>query len=118
MDAQREWNDYRYQRLPFGGFDLFTNTGAGTQAMVANPAGTLLFVLDQNSEQVDVYQIDSTGALSSNPAIIQLPSGFRPYNLAVDEQGKFLYISNVVGLATTQVVVLNISRTTLSPAVR
>ncbi len=102
---------------PLAALYLFTNTGAGTQAMVANPAGTLLFVLDQNSEQVDVYQIDSTGALSSNPAIIQLPSGFRPYNLAVDGQGKFLYISNVVGLATTQVVVFNISSTTLSPAV-
>ncbi|MBZ5684536.1 MAG: beta-propeller fold lactonase family protein [Acidobacteriia bacterium] len=102
---------------PLSALYLFTNTSAGTQAMVANPAGTLLFVLDQNNEQVDVYQIGSTGALSSNPAIIQLPSGFRPYNLAVDGQGKFLYISNIVGLLTTEVAVYNISSATLNPPV-
>jgi len=102
---------------PLSALYLFTNTSAGTQAMVANPAGTLLFVLDQNDEQIDVYQIGSTGALSSNPAIIQLPSGFRPYNLAVDGQGKFLYISNIVGLATTQVAVYNVSSATLSAPV-
>jgi 6-phosphogluconolactonase len=102
---------------PLSALYLFTNTSAGTQAMVANPAGTLLFVLDQNDEQVDVYQIGSTGALSSNPTIIQLPSGFRPYNLAVDGQGKFLYISNIVGLATTEVAVYNISSATLTPPV-
>ena len=102
---------------PLPALYLLATAGAGTQAMVANPAGTLLFVLDQNGEQVDIYQIGSTGALSSNPAIIQLPSGFKPFNLAVDGQGKFLYISNIVGLLTTEVVVYNITSATLSPPV-
>ena len=102
---------------PMSAISLFTNFSSGTQTIVANPAGTLLFVLDQNSQQVDIYQIATDGSLSSNPTVIQLPSGFVPVNLAVDGQGRFLYISNLVGIETTQVAVFNIGTSTLSPPV-
>jgi 6-phosphogluconolactonase (cycloisomerase 2 family) len=101
---------------PLSALYLFTNTSSGSQTMVANPGGTLLFVLDQTSEQVNVYQIGTTGVLSG-PTTIQLQAGFRPANLAVDGQGKFLYISNVVGFVTTQVAVYNITTAALSAPV-
>jgi 6-phosphogluconolactonase (cycloisomerase 2 family) len=81
--------------------------------MVANPAGTLLFALDQAGEAVEVYQIDTAGALTG-PTTTPLPSGFKPFNLAVDGQGKFVYVSNISGLATTQVAVYSITGTTIS----
>jgi len=92
---------------------LLNDISAGTQAMIANPNGTLLFALDQGTEEVNVYQIGTGGTLSS-PSVIQLPSGFKPYNLAIDGKGKYLYVSNIVGSATTQVAAYSISGSTLT----
>lgn len=89
---------------------LINNTSAGAQAIVTNPAGTLLFALDQGTDQINAYQIGTSGTLAS-PTITQLPAGFTPGNLAIDGQGKFLYVSNVVGLATTEVAVYSINST-------
>jgi len=86
---------------------LASITSAGSQAMVANPAGTLLFALDQAGEAVNVYQIGTAGALTG-PTQTLLPSGFRPYNLAVDGHGTYLYVSNIVGLQTTEVAIYSI----------
>jgi hypothetical protein len=92
---------------------LLNDLSAGTQAMVANPAGTLLFALDQVGEAVEVYQIDAAGTLTG-PSTTALPSGFKPFNVAVDGQGKYVYVSNISGLATTQVAVYSITGTTIS----
>lgn len=79
----------------------------GPQQMITNPAGTLLFVADPINGQVHVYQIGSAGLLTElTPAV--LPSGFKPFNLAVDGQGKYLFVSNIVGLATTGVEIYTI----------
>jgi len=101
---------------PRSAIPLITNTSSGTQTMVANPAGTLLFVLDQLNQQVDMYQIGTDGTLSSNPTIIQL-TDFEPVNLAIDGLGRFLYISNLVGIETTQVAIYNITTATLNAPV-
>lgn len=87
---------------PFVAGYLSGNTSAGSQAMITNPAGTLLFALDQANEQIDVYQIGTAGALTGG-TVVQLPSGFQPFNLAIDGLGKYLYVSNLVGLQTTEV---------------
>jgi len=92
---------------------LLNDLSAGTQAMVANPTGTLLFGLDQASEAIDVYQIGTAGALTG-PSTVPLPSGFKPFNLAVDGLGKYLYVSNVSGLITNQVAVYSITGTTIT----
>jgi len=88
--------------------EVGTNLGtanAGWQGMITNPAGTLLFVLDQTpgSEAIRVYQIGTAGLLSG-PTTTLLPSGFVPYNLAIDGQGKYLYVSNIQGISTTSVM--------------
>lgn len=92
---------------PFAATYLSGNTSAGLQAMVTNPAGTLLFALDQTGEAIDVYQIGTAGGLTAG-TVVQLPSGFQPFNLAIDGLGKYLYVSNVVGLQTTEVAEYNI----------
>lgn len=93
---------------PFPATYLRGNTSAGSQAMITNPAGTLLFALDQSTEAIDVYQIGTAGALTG-PTVAQLPSGFIPFNLAIDGLGKYLYVSNLVGLQTTEVAEFSIA---------
>jgi len=92
---------------PFAASYLNGITSAGSQAMITNPAGTLLFALDQAHQGINIYQIGTAGALTG-PTVVQLPSGFRPFNLAIDGLGKYLYVSNLVGLQTTEVAEYNI----------
>jgi len=89
---------------PFVGSNLGT-ANAGWQGMITNPAGTLLFVLDQTpaNQAIEVYQIGSAGLLTG-PAKTLLPSGFVPFNLAIDGQGKYLYVSNLQGVLTDTVM--------------
>ena len=92
---------------------LLNDTSAGQQAMIGNPGGTLLFALDQGTDEVNIYQIGTGGTLSS-PSVIQLPNGFKPFNLAIDGKGNYLYVSNIVGSSTTQVAVYHITGTTVT----
>jgi 6-phosphogluconolactonase (cycloisomerase 2 family) len=88
---------------------LVGNFQIGSQAMIANPAGTLLFALDQTNEQVYVYTIGTGGVLApATNSPMALPSGFKPFNLAVDGLGKYLYVSNDTGLRTTEVATYSI----------
>jgi len=89
----------------------------GTQAMILNPAGNLLFVLDPTNAMINVYTISSTGTLASAGPSVVLPSGFgEPFNMAIDGQGKYLYVSNVVGGAsTTEIQSYSIGTGILSP---
>src|SRR5215470_2782094 len=75
----------------------------GFQTMITNPAGTQLFMLNPTNQQILVYLIGSGGGLTQVGGAVQLPSGFQPYNMAVDGQGKYLYVSNIVGSATTAI---------------
>lgn len=75
----------------------------GLQTMITNPAGTQLFMLNPTNQQILVYLIGSGGGLTQVGGAVQLPSGFQPYNMAVDGQGKYLYVSNIVGSATTAI---------------
>lgn len=77
---------------------LQNDIDAGMQAMITNPAGTLLFVVDQTaaSPAIHAYQIGTAGLLTG-PTTTTLPSGFMPFNLAIDGQGKYLYVSNTTG---------------------
>lgn len=95
----------------------FGTANAGWQGMITNPAGTLLFVVDQTSgsEAIEVYQIGSAGLLTG-PTKTILPSGFVPFNLAIDGQGKYLYVSNIQGLQTNSVMAYSFDGTgTLTP---
>jgi hypothetical protein len=99
---------------PFTAVYLAGNTSAGSQAMITNPAGTLLFVLDQVDEQVNVYQIGSGGSLTAVGVPVTLPNGFEPVNLAIDGLGKYLYVSNISGGGTTEVAAYSIGSGTLT----
>ena len=93
----------------------FRTTGGG-QAMIENPAGTFLFVIDATAgnPQIDVYQIGSSGGLTQVGVPVSLPSGFQPYNLAIDGLGKYLYVSNISGSSTTKIMAYSISNGVLS----
>jgi hypothetical protein len=94
---------------PFAAPYLVSNLQAGSQAMIANPAGTLLFALDETNDLIYVYTIGTGGILTAatgSPAA--LPAGFKPFNLAVDGLGKYLYVSNLVGLNTTELATFSI----------
>jgi 6-phosphogluconolactonase (cycloisomerase 2 family) len=94
---------------PFSAPYLVSNFQVGSQAMITNPAGTLLFALDQTNNQVYVYTIGTGGVLATAAnSPMALPSGFTPFNLAVDGLGKYLYVSNDVNLRTTEVATYSI----------
>jgi 6-phosphogluconolactonase (cycloisomerase 2 family) len=80
---------------------------SGSQYMIANPAGTLLFVADSTGDQVFVYQIGTDGSLTLASSVT-MPTGFTPFNLATDGLGKYLFVSDIVGLSTTQVAIYSI----------
>lgn len=98
---------------PFTATYLTGATSGGPQAMITNPAGTLLFATDPVGEQVHVYQIGSGGVLTeASTSPLTLPSGFEPYNLATDGLGKYLYVSNLVaGTTTSEVAIYTIAST-------
>jgi hypothetical protein len=91
---------------PFSAAYLSGSTLGGSQAMITNPAGTLLFVLNPTGNAVYVYSIGTSGALTQAGSAQPLP--FEPLNLAVDGLGKYLYVSNTSGGATTEIAAYSI----------
>ena len=72
---------------------IFSATEFDTARVVTNPAGTLLFVGDEFSSQVYVFQIGSGGALTAvagSPFAVSFPAG----NMTTDGQGKYLYFTD------------------------
>jgi 6-phosphogluconolactonase len=65
----------------------------GTQVMITNPTGTLLFVEDLGGQAIYSYQIGDGGVLTlannGSPLIVPL----LPENLATDGLGKYLYVT-------------------------
>jgi 6-phosphogluconolactonase (cycloisomerase 2 family) len=62
--------------------------------MITNPAGTLLFVIDQSAGSVYTYQIAAGGALTlaaNSPTYLP----FEPENMATDGLGNFLYVTEI-----------------------
>lgn len=81
---------------PFSAPYLVGSVEGGTQSMITNPAGTLLFVENTSGQVVYVYQIGSGGvltAVSGSP----FPIPVFPGNLATDGLGKYLYITQDLG---------------------
>lgn len=78
---------------PFSAPYMIGSTIGGTRSMITNPAGTLLFVLNQSGDTVYLYQIGSGGVLtlaSGSP----FPVPFLPENMATDGLGKYLYVTS------------------------
>jgi len=66
--------------------------GFGTESMITNPAGTLLFIADLLDEEVWVFQIGTGGALTAatgSPFFV----GFGAVNMATDGAGNYLYVT-------------------------
>jgi 6-phosphogluconolactonase len=79
---------------PFSAAYLIDSTVGGAQAMITNPAGTLLFVIDQSAGAVYTYQIGTGGALTlaaNTPTFLP----FEPENMATDGLGNFLYVTEI-----------------------
>ena len=70
---------------------MIGSTLAGQQGMITNPAGTLLFVLNQSGDAVYIYQIGTGGTLTAAGSTL-LP--FLPENMATDGLGKYLYVTS------------------------
>lgn len=64
------------------------------QVVITNPAGTLLFVDQFIPEEIFVYQISNTGALTLAPGapFSTIAQTLEPQNMAMDGQGKYLYV--------------------------
>jgi len=77
------------------------------QVVITNPAGTLLFISEFSNEQILVYQISSTGTLTAatGSPFSTLPASLEPQNLAMDAQGRFLYVSEDSGTHSGSFVV-------------
>jgi 6-phosphogluconolactonase len=94
---------------PFSVAYLLNSTVGGSQAMIANPAGTLFFVLNPSANQLYVYSIGSDGSLTQTGSPLTLP--FEPLNLATDGLGKYLYVSNSNGVETNEIAAYSIGST-------
>jgi hypothetical protein len=70
--------------------------GVGQDNMIANPAGTLLFVSNAVAGTIYVFQIGAGGALTSvagSPFAVPVTNpAFTPMNLATDGLGNYLYV--------------------------
>jgi 6-phosphogluconolactonase (cycloisomerase 2 family) len=65
------------------------------QVVITNPAGTLMFISDAANEEILVYQISNTGALTAatgSPFSTSFAS-LSPQNMGMDGLGRFLYVS-------------------------
>ena len=69
------------------------SNGYAQNAVITNPAGTLLFISSATDEQIAVYQIGSDGSLTAASGSPFAIPGFEPQNLATDGLGRFLYAS-------------------------
>ncbi len=69
------------------------------QVVITNPAGTLMFISEFSNEQILVYQISSTGALTAaaGSPFSTLSATLEPQNMAMDAQGRFLYVTEDSG---------------------
>src|SRR6266478_883011 len=65
--------------------------GVNLASVAVNPAGTFLFIAYASSAQIDVYKIDTTGALTQVSGAPFSTGAFAPWNLAFDGLGKYLY---------------------------
>jgi 6-phosphogluconolactonase (cycloisomerase 2 family) len=77
--------------------------GAGDCWMTVNAAGTRLYVADSGIFSISVYDITN----ATSPVLIQtlaLSQGPRVYNVALDQNGQFLYALGVRKLYTLQVL--------------
>ena len=70
---------------------MIGSTLGGLQSIITNPAGTLLFVLNESGTAVYVYQIGTGGALTAAGSTL-LP--FLPENMATDGLGHYLYVTS------------------------
>jgi hypothetical protein len=64
-----------------------------TRRMITNPAGTLLFIANEFTNQIFVYQIGAAGdltAVTGSPFTVP----FSPGNMTTDGLGNFLYFTN------------------------
>jgi hypothetical protein len=67
--------------------------------MITNPAGTLLFIADSFDNEIFVFDIASTGALTEvvgSPFATPLGQTGNPGNLATDGLGRFLYVTETL----------------------
>jgi 6-phosphogluconolactonase (cycloisomerase 2 family) len=85
---------------PIGGFPIPVSLTIPTllafnqYAVITNPAGTLLFVSDAGINQIIVYQINTSGALTQAPGSPFPAGSIEPQNMGMDGQGRYLYVSS------------------------
>ena len=81
------------------GLTGIAGTTYNQQVVITNPAGTLLFIDQFIPEQIFVYQISSTGALTAAPGspFSTLGQTLEPQNMAMDGLGKYLYVAEDSG---------------------
>jgi 6-phosphogluconolactonase len=85
--------------VSISGLTGIASVGYNQQVVITNPAGTLLFVDQFIPEQIFVYQISNTGALTpaTGSPFSTLNQTLEPQNMAMDGQGRYLYVAEDSG---------------------
>ena len=80
--------------VSIAGLTGIASTTYNQQVVITNPAGTLLFIDQFIPEQIFVYQISSSGALTvaAGSPFSTLGQTLEPQNMAMDGLGKYLYV--------------------------
>jgi 6-phosphogluconolactonase (cycloisomerase 2 family) len=85
---------YSVAYLGFIGF-----SGYNQMDIITNPAGTLLFISDAGNGEIWVYQIGNDGSLTAATGSPFSTSGYsQPWNMTTDGLGKYLYVTEAIGL--------------------
>jgi hypothetical protein len=79
--------------IPGLGNVVANSVGVNYSSMAVNPAGTFLFFAYAGSDQIDAYQISSTGTLTQVSGA-PFSSPIQPWNLAFDGLGNYLYVTS------------------------
>ncbi len=86
------------------------NAGAGVTALIINAAGTMMYSVDQNADQIGIYTIDANGDLSL-AGTAAVPAGSQPNSATLSINENFLYTAN---WGTATISGFSVSGTTLT----
>ncbi len=72
------------------------STGTSPAGVAVNPFGQMVYVANGGSSSTSAYLLSSTGALEANGAAVTTTDG-EPTNIAVDQSGRYLYVTESSG---------------------
>lgn len=79
--------------------------GDGVTALEMNAAGTVMYSVDQNANEIGIYSVASIDGAITKAGSIATPGGSAPNHAKLHPSGNFLYVANWSGASMTSYAV-------------